>query len=194
MLLLLFSCAERQTPCFRCAMSPSEAPLRFQLLTVQMLRSTAQRGAANLYTSSLRPWLAGMRLPWAQGSAPHTEPWSAHEHVVWASEKHTPEKAVALAATVPLVLECYLAVERFAAATVPTLDASSRVFLPRSLPHARSAAQADWMMHVVCVVNASPVAMPTSGIPPPATHLRLLQRMLCALHARTLGVIQARSK
>ena len=85
-------------------------PRLFRLLTA--FRSTSQRGAANLYTSSLRPWLAGMRLPWTKDSAPPTEPWSALEHVVWASEKHTPEKAVALAATVPLVLECHLAVER----------------------------------------------------------------------------------
>ena len=109
-LSLLFSCAERQTPCSRCV---TRRLARAESLPTQPhLNSIAQRGAANLYTSSLRPWLAGMRLPWAQDSTVPMAPWSAHEHVVWASEKHTPEKAVALAAAVPLVLQCHLAVER----------------------------------------------------------------------------------
>ena len=111
-----------------------EAPTSHSVQLLTGMSSTTQRGAANLYTSSLRPWLAGMRLPWAQDSVPHTEPWSALEHVVWASEKHTPEESVALAATVPLVLECYLAVERCVATVLPSLDAKvSRMFLPRLL-------------------------------------------------------------
>lgn len=76
-------------------------------------RLTAQRGAADLYTTSLRPWLADMHLPWTSDAAPSTEPWSALEHVLWASQQ-TPYKAAALAAHVPLLLECYLAVERCA--------------------------------------------------------------------------------
>ena len=57
----------------------------------------------------------------------------------------------------------------------------------------RSAAQADWMRHVVCAVDASPLHMSASGMRPPEAQLRLLQRMLCALHARTVCVVQARA-
>lgn len=76
-------------------------------------RVTAQRGAADLYTGSLRPWLTEMHLPWTTDAALQNEPWSALEHVLWAS-KLAPDKAAAVAAQVPLLLECYFAVERCA--------------------------------------------------------------------------------
>ena len=57
----------------------------------------------------------------------------------------------------------------------------------------RAAAQADWMQHIVCAVDASPLTAPPSGVPHAEAQMRLLQRMLCALHARTLCVNQVRA-
>ncbi len=157
---------------------------------------TAQRGAADLYTNTLHPRLADMHLPWTNDAASPAEPWSALKHVEWASTQ-TPGKAAALAAQVPLLLECYIAVERcafqrhFRIRCQPARLSTCSVHLV-SLPWRRTAAQADWMRHVACAVDASPLHMPASGMQPAEAQMRLLQRALCALHARTLCVVQVR--
>jgi hypothetical protein len=71
-----------------------------------------QKKAADLYTSCLKPWLCELRLPWGKEEAlAQPEPWSALEYVRWAAS-HPSSRAASLAAQLPVLLACFLSVER----------------------------------------------------------------------------------
>ncbi len=74
-------------------------------------RVCPQKKAADLYTGCLKPLLAQLRLPWAEEQRANCLPCSPLGHVLWAAEQ-SDSHALRLAPHIPLLLSCFLAVER----------------------------------------------------------------------------------